>query len=333
MRNPNGYGSIAKLSGSRRRPYWVRKSVTVWNEKGHPVYETIGYYATKKEALQALADFNENPIDLSKNRLTFSEVYDKWSTKKFEEISASAVRTYKSAFSYCKPLYNIKMNELTIEQIQDIIDHADVGATTRARIKSMFNLIYDYCMKSNIVKRDLSQYLTTPKIETSEKIPFSREEIQKLWDNLDHEFVDDILILIYSGWRASEYAELRTEDIDLENRTMRGGSKTEAGKNRLVPIHSRIFPLIQSKYNKDNEYLRGGGYDKLYRDFCSAMQSLDMQHIPHETRHTLITVLDDEGANKTSIKRIVGHASRDVTSKVYTHKDIEQLRKAIELFP
>lgn len=114
---------------------------------------------------------------------------------------------------------------------------------------------------------------------------------------------------------------------------MRGGSKTEAGKNRLVPIHSRIFPLIQSKYNKDNEYLRGGGYDKLYRDFCSAMQSLDMQHIPHETRHTLITVLDDEGANKTSIKRIVGHASRDVTSKVYTHKDIEQLRKAIELIP
>lgn len=333
MRNPNGYGSIAKLSGNRRRPYWVRRSVTKWNENGYPIYETIGYYATKKEALQALADFNENPYDVSANRLTFADVYEKWSTKKFEEITASAVRTYKSAYSYCKPIYDVKMNELKIAQLQNVIDTADVGATTKARIKSMFNLLYDYCMKNEIVKKDLSQYLTKPKIETAEKTPFSDEEIKTLWENLNHNFVDDVLILIYSGWRASEYAELRTENIDLENMTMKGGSKTQAGKDRVVPIHSRILPLIKKKYNADNEYLRSDGYDKLYRDFMSVMQFFGMSHTPHEARHTFITVLDNAGANKTSIQRLVGHASRDVTSKVYTHKDIEQLRKAIELFP
>lgn len=333
MRNPNGYGSIAKLSGNRRRPYWVRKAVTRWKENGQPIYETIGYYATRKEAMQALADFNENPYDISQNRLTFAQVYEKWSSKKFQEISASAVRTYKSAYNYCKPLYNLKMNEIKVGQLQDVIDHADVGATTRARIKSMLNLIYDYCMKNEIVKKDLSQYLTKPKIETSEKIPFSAEEIEILWDNVNHPFVDDVLILIYSGWRASEYAGLQTEDIDLENMTMKGGIKTDAGKGRIVPIHHKILPLIQKKYNKENEYLRSDGYDKLYRDFCSVMKTLGMSHTPHETRHTFITVLDDAGANKTAIQRLVGHASRDVTSKVYTHKDIEQLRKAVELFP
>ena len=333
MRNPNGYGSIAKLSGNRRRPYWVRKAVTKWKDNGQPIYETIGYYASRKEAMQALADFNENPYDVSQNRLTFAQVYERWSERKFEEISASAVRTYKSAYSYCKPLYELKMAEIKTGQLQEVIDTADVGATTRARIKSMFNLIYGYCIKNEIVRKDLSQYLTKPKIAASEKVPFSTEEIETLWKNVDHPFVDDVLILIYSGWRASEYAGLKTEDIDLENMTMKGGVKTDAGKGRIVPIHHRIIPLIQKKYNKDNEYLREDGYDKLYRDFCSVMKTLEMEHTPHETRHTFITVLDNAGANKTSIQRLAGHSSRDVTSKVYTHKDIEQLRKAVELFP
>ena len=332
MKNPNGYGSIAKLSGNRRRPYWVRKAVTQWNDKGYPVYETVGYYATRKEAMQALADFNENPYDISQNMMTFSEVYEKWSQKKFEEISPSAVRTYKSAYSYCKPIYKVKMAELKVAQLQDVIDNADVGATTKARIKSMFNLIYSYCMMNEIVKKDLSQYLTKPKIETAEKVPFSADELTLVW-NSDHPFAEDLLIMIYTGWRASEYCGLKTKDIDLENKTMRGGSKTEAGKNRLIPIHSRIFPLVQKRYTPDSEYFRDNDYDALYRDFKACMQTLGMKHTPHETRHTFITMLDDAGANKTAIQRLAGHASRDVTSKVYTHKDIEQLRAAVELLP
>jgi site-specific recombinase XerD len=55
-------------------------------------------------------------------------------------------------------------------------------------------------------------------------------------------------------------------------------------------------------------------------------------HTPHDCRHTFATLLDNAGANTISIKRLMGHSSGgDVTEKVYTHKDIEQLRIAIEL--
>lgn len=84
------------------------------------------------------------------------------------------------------------------------------------------------------------------------------------------------------------------------------------------------MPLIQKKYNKEHEYLKNDSYDKLYRDFCSVMKTFGMRHTPHETSM--------QGQIKR-LYRLVGHASRDVTSKVYTHKDIEQLRKAIESFP
>lgn len=54
MRNPNGYGSVVKLSGNRRKPFFARKTVG-FNDKGHPIYEPIGYYAERKEAMMALA--------------------------------------------------------------------------------------------------------------------------------------------------------------------------------------------------------------------------------------------------------------------------------------
>ena len=54
-------------------------------------------------------------------------------------------------------------------------------------------------------------------------------------------------------------------------------------------------------------------------------------HTPHDCRHTFATLLNDAGANPVSIKRLLGHSSgNDITEKIYTHKDIEQLRIAIE---
>ena len=47
MKNPNGYGTVVKLSGNRRRPWAVRKSLGQ-NEKGQPILKTIGYTATKE---------------------------------------------------------------------------------------------------------------------------------------------------------------------------------------------------------------------------------------------------------------------------------------------
>ena len=42
-------------------------------------------------------------------------------------------------------------------------------------------------------------------------------------------------------------------------------------------------------------------------------------------------MLDNAGANETAIKRILGHASQGVTKKIYTHKSLHELKKAIDL--
>ena len=67
MKLPNGYGSVVKLSGKRRKPYMVRKTVGYHidpiKEKKVAEYIIIGYTATKSEGLQLLADYNHNPYD------------------------------------------------------------------------------------------------------------------------------------------------------------------------------------------------------------------------------------------------------------------------------
>lgn len=54
------------------------------------------------------------------------------------------------------------------------------------------------------------------------------------------------------------------------------------------------------------------------------------KHKLHDTRHTCATWLDNAEVNDNARKMIPGHARHDVTNGVYTHKNLRQLRKAIE---
>lgn len=345
MKLPNGYGSVHKLPGKRRKPWRVRKTdgweLDEENQTGKQKYITIGYYATKAEALQALADYNENPYDIKTDTITFAEVYDKWSDEHFKEIVPSAARTWKSAYSYCKPLYKMRMKDIRTIHLERTIADAAIGDNTKGRMKSLFNLMYRYAMRHEIVDKDYAALCNPVKPAKTEiqRIPFTDAEIQKLWDNVDFPFVDMVLIGIYSGWRPQELAILKTADINLTDMTFKGGLKTDAGKNRIVPIHSKIQPLIQRLYNEQNEYLfndengQNGThmtYDKYRGRFTKICKRLNLDHRPHDTRHTFITLAKQANMNEYILKQIVGHAVMDVTERVYTHRTVEDLRTEIE---
>lgn len=85
------------------------------------------------------------------------------------------------------------------------------------------------------------------------RVPFTPEEIDLLWKNINYGVVDMILIGIYSGWRPQELSILKIADIDLENNTMFGGLKTDAGRNRCVPIHPKIRDLIIKRVDQAKE--------------------------------------------------------------------------------
>ncbi len=343
MKLPNGYGSIHKLPGTRRNPWRVRKT-SGWDESTNPprqMYITIGYFPTRQEALTALAEFNEHPYDIKTDNITFTEVYQQWSEEHFEKIVPSAQRTWKSAYSYCKPLYSMRFKDIRASHLERTIKNASVGESTKCRMKSLFNMMYRFALKHEIADKDyaaLCDSVKRPKPKIV-RIPFTSEEEQILWDNISFPFVDMVLIGLYSGWRPQELAILETENIDLEQGTMRGGLKTDSGKNRIVPIHPKILPLISALYNTKNKYLfndknaqQGTNltYEKYYTRFTRICKQFGFEHKPHDTRHTFITNADRCGVKDHILKLVVGHVNNDVTQDVYTHGTLAVMKREIE---
>lgn len=118
---------------------------------------------------------------------------------------------------------------------------------------------------------------------------------------------------------------------------MRGGIKTTAGKNRVIPIAEKIFPFISEMYNPENEYLipengqplHQTKFRQRYWDKSEVLKSLPTKHLPHDGRHTCATLMDDAEIPLKIRQMILGHTSHDITTGTYTHKTIQQLIDAI----
>lgn len=127
MKLPNGYGSVTKLSGNRRKPYLARVTLG-WitdEQTGKTVQNRVplGTFKTKKEALQALAEYGANPYDIQNAAMTLAELYDKWTAAYFPTLeSESSCRTIKSAWSYCHAIAGMRVKDLRARHIKGIME-------------------------------------------------------------------------------------------------------------------------------------------------------------------------------------------------------------------
>jgi integrase len=335
INNPNGFGSVVHLKGNRRNPFVVRKTAG-WNEKGHPIYLVVGYFATREAAMIALAAYNQNPYDLDATKFTLEELYNKWSERAFPKMSKSSAGSLKSAFKHCKALYRMRYRDIKAYHMQDIIDGCGKGYSTQWAIKNLFGHLDKFGLEMDVINKGYTQLTTAAPIPETSKKPFTDEEVAALWKSQNQEWVDSVLVFLYSGWRISELLGLKREDVDLTAGTMRGGVKTKSGKNRVVPIHSRIRSIIERRYAEGGEYLFQWNGKKVsttqyYIFWKTIMEAHGMNHTPHECRHTFRSCLDSAGANRVAVNKIMGHSGADTGERVYAHKSIQELKDAIEL--
>lgn len=335
MKNPNGYGSVVKLSGNRRRPYAVRKTVG-FNEKGHPIYICLGYTANREEGMLMLAEYNKDPYSIEDRNITAEELFKRWFSSQSEKMSKSMQGAMQAAWKHCTQIYETPYRTLNSYRIQECIDTCRRGYSTKQQIKNLFHHLDRFAMELDITTRERCLLVTAPKTPDTVRIPFSEEEIQLLWNNIGIEWTDTVLMFIYTGMRFSELLGVKADDIDLKTATIKGGVKTRAGKNRIIPIHPRIMPFIEKRLSQGGEYLISYNGKKCttyryYKEWEILMDKLSMSHTPHECRHTFRSRMDSAGANKRCIDLIMGHSSKDVGERVYTHKTVRELHEAISL--
>lgn len=330
MKNPNGYGTVTKLSGNRRKPWIVKEGISGRQKP-------IGYTATKEEGMILLAQYNNDPWDIEADKITLQELFDLWEEKRAVKLGTSNRSSLKSAYKHCSKLGKVKYKQIKSYQMQDCIDSCGCGYSTQGAIKNLWGHLDRFALELDIISKRCSDLLTSDPIPETTKEIFTDEEVSRLWENQNFPWVDSILFFLYTGFRISEMIDLRTETVNLQEWTLTEGTKTAAGKNRLIPIHSKIQSIVQKRFEQSKSgYLFEYNGKKLnqtqYREFWAAvMEALKMDHTPHECRHTFRSRLDSAGANKVCIDRLMGHKSKGTGERVYTHKNIEELRLNIEL--
>lgn len=321
MKLPNGYGTVYKLTGNRRRPWVVKKTI---DGRQRP----LGYFATRDEAFAFLVSVNRMTPG---KEITFSALYHAWSRRHFEAIGASSRSAYEISYKHLSPLHSLPFARLTYQQIQSALDSIEAGGyCTKKKCRVLLSQLFQYAMKNGIVETDLSRFLELPKhVPVYVKRPFTARQIGKLWKSADTvKGVKDVLILIYTGMRAGEYISLAAGDVNLRQQYINvKKSKTLAGI-RKIPIHKKILPILTER-KAGGKICPCDNYESFRRLFDHAIKELNMHHTPHECRHTLATMLDRAGANETAVKMILGHARTGVTKGVYTHKTLADLKKAI----
>ena len=351
MKNPNGFGCVYKAKDKRRRRPWIAKT-PAYDVPGRigKVRKIIGQYATRQEAMLALAQWHqqESPVPVEKENITLEQIYKEYThTQRFVNLSKQTQNCYYAAFEYMSGIKNYKVRDLRTAHYQSAVDNAikqGKSLSTLQKIRAFAGLLCDYAVQQDIVTKNYASFIVLPRSEQKEKTPFTDIQLNKLEQAAKDGFMyaDLIVIMCYTGWRINEFLSLTPFSFNENDFTLTGGSKTAAGRNRTVPVSPKVLPYLKKWINKGGETIvcrESAGKlikvtDKYFREkwYYPTLEALGLPKLtPHATRHTFASMLYRNGADKWDIQRLMGHASLDTTNKIYTHVDIEHLKNAVAL--
>lgn len=353
MKRSNGAGGIYKMSGNRRKP-WIARVVLGKDDAGKQIRKTVGYFEKKSEAELAVAQYLAMPTS-EDQYITLERLFEKWKlTRAFTELKKGTQQGYTAAFKFFSRNNTKQFSTLRTAHWQQAVDLAEETGkshSTMTKIKALAGILSEYAFAEDIVNKTYYKTVRIPRDTNKRDIPtFTDLEIATLFKHTQEPIVDTILILIYTGMRISELLGLIKANVDIENSLIVGGVKTEAGRDRTIPIHPKIQALVARRYAAADkhliEYEKTTGSKKKktkrivrapyrYEYYCDLYyETLDRLGIrrltPHKARHTFFTRMSEKCKDKKAMAMIGGHTDPNFTSKVYDQPDIERLRKAME---
>ncbi|MBR6507485.1 MAG: tyrosine-type recombinase/integrase [Clostridia bacterium] len=328
MKLPPNFGSITKLKGNRRRPYMVRittgKVVNFETKKAYQKQTILGYFATKSEALKALAEYNANPYNLDRSKITIREIWEQIKDK--IDVSEDRLKKYESNFKkYLAPIADKRIADVKAAALQDIFDSIQYGYSTQSITRSVLNHIYLYAVQNDIVQQNYVSYCKLDPAETRIKRDlYSAEEISAIWQESDRPEYAFTLILLYEGTRIKELRDMLKNAVDLTAGTLEIREGKNLQSRRVIPIHDKVRPIIEEAMKSKGDRLFE--FSKTHYDYF-VKQCLD--HKPYDTRHTFASKANEKGLPKLIIQRIMGHKPDSVLEQSYIHLTIDELRNAI----
>lgn len=341
----NGLGSVYKLKNGK----WAAVKTVGWIVDPLPEGAPPGtvphrhrltvskQYSTRKDALAALpfltaADRKPRQGTVTqrkKTAITLKELYDQWFPT--HDRGKSTMNCYAAGFRLFAPLWNLRMEDIDIDDLQDCLDDADIGLRTKQNAKTALGLVYKYGIPRDAVPKDrnLSPFLRIREGAAGKKTGFSADELEKIRKAAaDGDPVARMVLChCFLGFRPAGFLALTVADYNKKERAFVGGVKTEAGIDRTVTVSPKIQSYVDAfiasagdgyVFGQAGKALPIKKYREAFYDLLSRLGidnpvDEDGRHrvTPHSCRHTFATLMKSIKAPDTDKLALIGHTSTD----------------------
>ena len=235
--------------------------------------------------------------------------------------------------------------DMVFDYLKHLYDEG-ISKTSIARKLSSLRTFYNYLLKKEIIDINYFSLIKNPKKESSLPKYVKEDDINKMFSIPDtRTWIGSrnllIIRLLYAtGLRVSELINIKLDDMNINDRTIRvlgKGSKERIvvfGNNakealddylnrarRQVDFHNSPYLFL----NKDGNRLSTRYVRKIIDDIIFKA-SIEMHVSPHMLRHTFATGMLNNGADLVSVKDLLGHESLNTTS-IYTHVSDEKIKE------
>lgn len=286
--------------------------------------------------------------DYANDFRSYLQIDKKYSENTYESYYKD-IKDYLSYFKKIK-VFNI-INEKDIETYITQLKTRKLSERSIARKITSIRSFYKYLMIEKIVTKNPIELIESPKLSKHLPKVLSKEDIDKLLDiNLNNDFdyrnKAMIEIMYATGLRVSELVNLKINDIDMFNATVKTMGK--GSKERIIPVGDYAINALSIYLNEHrNSLLKGYFTDALFLNnhgkqmtragFFKILNKLGKEKnikvsfSPHTLRHSFATHLLDYGADLRSIQELLGHSDIS-TTQIYTHVSRDKLKKNYDEF-
>lgn len=330
-----GTGSVYKLPGQRQKPWYA-----IYNGK------SLGRtYATKTEAEAAL----EAAIATKHPELynyTLEDAYQAWSEVAYREMGDSSRKGYKIAWQHFPPELRARLaRDVRSDDIQTVVDDMQahgMSDSSANHVKFLYSKLCSWMMQRDLINKNYAQFVAVRKTEHRPVQVFTADEVAKINALANQPPTSKTvqaamltMIYLFTGMRISELFLLRTDAVHLDAAVpyIQGGIKTDAGRDRIIPIFPRILPFFQFFMASATGDLLISGYAGRHttngwrsNDYANMLSQLGIPYrVPHNTRKTLATNAAQAGVDQIALAKLMGWSDIDVGVQYYIAPDAAYL--------
>lgn len=330
-KRPNGAGTVVKLDNGK---YKAVKTLGYYHMDGKLRRRTVTKtFSTSKEAQDALPQLGQGLESVPHDNFTVSELHDFYlATHQYDNSSDSNKDKMRYAWNRSVHLSDRLITDVMVDDIQSIIDDNNLTFYPAKDVRTLWSHMFRQAIRRGVNVPNKSEYVELPVLKKSPKLPFSDFELALLWAGYEDgdKIAGYILVMCYTSMRYGELASIRLSNIHLDERYMVGGIKSEAGRNRTIPIAAKIMPIIEDLCKGRKHKLLEMSEDNFYKRYYETLERLGIRRLsPHACRHTFFTRITAAGIQPGVIIATGGHTDYE-TTQTYIHLPVSELIAAVD---